>query len=798
MRRCITKAFLTVLFLTIISGRLYCAEEKYYPYPVIFVHGLNSNSGTWKTAMTALKDYFYVDSTSSEQKYFPLSNGEYLRVYDYGAQNNGDASYISHGLKTKVSEALSALPLPDGQKKVIIVAHSMGGIVTRSFLKQYPAYEDKIDKIVFIGTPHEGSPLASILILVKREIPNLEGMMRQQWAFEALDLIRVLLLERKSPKAYYHTLLAQMTVALLADNAVLTVTDKVIHIDLSKYNPKQCHNQGQGVAVGQLVVPEWIMATRTFNEGLAKLFPLTLPENLYQKYDTFLNLASNNLSIPAGDKVRTIYGTGGAQFIPRVLGAILLRNPIIPDISGFPAGNGIPDLFAGDGEPGDAIVTYKSQTAMGAGHGVYSWHCEEPNQWQAILKVIDEAPQIERVRAVALDDFKSVSEDNKEYYLVVKLKEYLLADIAVETMTLNGVNLLPSNYRGIDGYYKPYLEFHKDFLSSRDGPSVTDIDGNQTKINLEPGEFCIKKVTLKQGKNTLSLKIKNPAAEYASSYEEKDKFTDEMEVYISRPIIDDLLFANGCAGNWPVPPKDWNVDVPKYDQDEPWFPPIPHPDFTKDCGTLTKFTIRGSSAKEIRASFLLYPGAYTHNPGVLFIVGKHPKKKLVMNESLTLGGPNGEGNYSGTFTNSGLNAVWYGTDDNENKVPEFTWYKIQIRVEHEFVVDRSNKPAVASIVVPSINWYREDGCEDIVYADPTFIQHSKEAAADFFSKDTQDKLKMRLAEHRLRQRKVFEGFDYGLASRRKEYGVSDNPAVKLDGTLSYKNQELNPAALSYR
>jgi len=44
-------------------------------------------------------------------------------------------------------------------EKVDLVAHSMGGLVSRQYI-QSPQYEDDVDQLIFLGTPHLGSPKA--------------------------------------------------------------------------------------------------------------------------------------------------------------------------------------------------------------------------------------------------------------------------------------------------------------------------------------------------------------------------------------------------------------------------------------------------------------------------------------------------------------------------------------------------------------------------------------------------------------------------------------------------------------
>ena len=44
-------------------------------------------------------------------------------------------------------------------EKVDVVAHSLGGLVARAYLEK-SKYEHKIDRIIFVGSPQNGTPIA--------------------------------------------------------------------------------------------------------------------------------------------------------------------------------------------------------------------------------------------------------------------------------------------------------------------------------------------------------------------------------------------------------------------------------------------------------------------------------------------------------------------------------------------------------------------------------------------------------------------------------------------------------------
>jgi pimeloyl-ACP methyl ester carboxylesterase len=78
---------------------------------------------------------------------------EYLFVfpYDWRLDNRMNADLLSE----KILDVLSQT----GANKVDIVAHSMGGLITKQYILDEG--DEKIDTVVFVGTPHTGSPNAA-------------------------------------------------------------------------------------------------------------------------------------------------------------------------------------------------------------------------------------------------------------------------------------------------------------------------------------------------------------------------------------------------------------------------------------------------------------------------------------------------------------------------------------------------------------------------------------------------------------------------------------------------------------
>ncbi len=109
--------------------------------PLILVHGLHGRPGYkyWQNFVT----YFYSSLLPSDYK---------LYYFDYDS-DIVSVSTIGQYLANEVNTQL-----PDN--KIVILAHSMGGLVARSYMQEYGG-SGKIIKLITLATPHHGSPAAN-------------------------------------------------------------------------------------------------------------------------------------------------------------------------------------------------------------------------------------------------------------------------------------------------------------------------------------------------------------------------------------------------------------------------------------------------------------------------------------------------------------------------------------------------------------------------------------------------------------------------------------------------------------
>ncbi|MFN2602425.1 MAG: Ig-like domain-containing protein [Gemmatimonadaceae bacterium] len=108
--------------------------------PIIFVHGFESSGAIWGTMIDRLKADGWTDA--------PLVTW----TYDTHISN----ATIAQQLQAKTDSLLTVT----GATKIDIIAHSMGGLSSRYFSKNLGG-SDKIDALVFLGTPNHGASLAN-------------------------------------------------------------------------------------------------------------------------------------------------------------------------------------------------------------------------------------------------------------------------------------------------------------------------------------------------------------------------------------------------------------------------------------------------------------------------------------------------------------------------------------------------------------------------------------------------------------------------------------------------------------
>jgi pimeloyl-ACP methyl ester carboxylesterase len=203
-------SFIPIIFLVLLSvlvnNRVYAAilekwddPKAYRPTPIIFLHGFAAGDyRMWRddrngkvNITSKLRPYFekyYVDPgqpRALQYTAYPyLEIGSFIDHFGIRTQEavdrnssidafkTGDA-YVSQGLRKsgdlgwaeKLNIAVTDILRTYNTNKIIIVAHSMGGLASREYITNYSKYGasyQKVPKLITMGTPHLGSFWATL------------------------------------------------------------------------------------------------------------------------------------------------------------------------------------------------------------------------------------------------------------------------------------------------------------------------------------------------------------------------------------------------------------------------------------------------------------------------------------------------------------------------------------------------------------------------------------------------------------------------------------------------------------
>jgi hypothetical protein len=108
--------------------------------PVLLLHGYGCNSGYW-SRLACLLDRARISHAALDLE--PLA---------------GDID----GYAPLVEQAVQTLLRSAGTNRLVIVAHSMGGLVARAWMRRYG--DARVARVITLGTPHHGTSLANLAL----------------------------------------------------------------------------------------------------------------------------------------------------------------------------------------------------------------------------------------------------------------------------------------------------------------------------------------------------------------------------------------------------------------------------------------------------------------------------------------------------------------------------------------------------------------------------------------------------------------------------------------------------------
>ena len=105
--------------------------------PVLLIHGYGCNSGYWRWMSLALR--------SAHITHYALDMEPVFGSID--------------GYAPLVDAAVKRVQAETGQQRIVIVAHSMGGLAARAYLRDHGATH--VARVITLGTPHHGTSIAN-------------------------------------------------------------------------------------------------------------------------------------------------------------------------------------------------------------------------------------------------------------------------------------------------------------------------------------------------------------------------------------------------------------------------------------------------------------------------------------------------------------------------------------------------------------------------------------------------------------------------------------------------------------
>ena len=134
-------AFVTAIALCI-AGLAVTPASSLGQDPILFVHGYSESASLWNTMIA-----------NFEKDGYPKS---YLSAYSYNTSTSNKTL-----AETEVKSRVEALKKATGATKVDIIAHSMGSLNTRWYIKFVSGGEANVDDWVSLGGPNHGTETAN-------------------------------------------------------------------------------------------------------------------------------------------------------------------------------------------------------------------------------------------------------------------------------------------------------------------------------------------------------------------------------------------------------------------------------------------------------------------------------------------------------------------------------------------------------------------------------------------------------------------------------------------------------------
>jgi len=174
---------------SIIKGSLdFDPWQKKGPIPIVILPGFGGSFSFKLLSDKAKNDWWLTTLGTSAYRYFAkaliLSNYYHDKDFFWGFYDWRMA--CENSAKKYLEETIDKAKEKSGHSQVHIVAHSMGGLVARSYIEG-DSFRDDIDQLVTAGTPHLGSSEAYPIWEGGQLLDNKKPIYLYLWYLEALN-----------------------------------------------------------------------------------------------------------------------------------------------------------------------------------------------------------------------------------------------------------------------------------------------------------------------------------------------------------------------------------------------------------------------------------------------------------------------------------------------------------------------------------------------------------------------------------------------------------------------------------
>jgi pimeloyl-ACP methyl ester carboxylesterase len=185
-------------------------------------------------------------------------------VYDWRLDNSVNAEKLGIFIDNLIEEIRAAEGTTSS--KVNIIAHSMGGLVSKDLLAEYPSFDDKINKVIFVGTPNLGAVEPFSMMKHGLGAPRFGNIIAVDFTEDTARLIEALSIAKDSVS------LPEVTSAISG----------VISVYETSMGPDYCHDNLEYVkALLQLIS----VAKAVVNPSATVLAVADIASELYQLYN---------------------------------------------------------------------------------------------------------------------------------------------------------------------------------------------------------------------------------------------------------------------------------------------------------------------------------------------------------------------------------------------------------------------------------------------------------------------------------------------------------------------------------